>query len=842
MKTYACRAIVSFFVILLLSLANGAAAALAAALPAAKPSAPDAAFSATPTTVAAPGTVSFTDRSTGSIKSWLWDFGDGKSSTQKNPSHVYQNAGKYSVALTVTGPGGSDTAVKGSYITVKAAVQPPPVEPPPVQPPVDPPPVQPPVQTGSDEYQIHVDSSAHLKFGLYYPATYKFRLPAGATNLSAEYRTGDGAWKALPEKTSTDFFNGIDAARFDYANGFAYLSARFAPNSDDLFLRVLDSSGHPVPLSFDLIPPYYDNRKAAVSLILDDWNTNFDTEFSTAIGYLIPRNLYFTVAIIAGDVSFSSVQQKLDQYNDFFELASHSLHHACSAVDYAANGYQAETTGSRDAINGNLTYPTKPYVPVFVEPCGYSDTSLEAGITAANYLVTRSSNDSFNTGSQFIPWDNLQQRYGRAGVVYNDDRPGDTATLLTEANALFDRAIAAGGIYALMDHPEKGYWHDNSYLLQHLDRIKGRTDLWYVPFGQLYQYHFLQENRGNLTIQHVTSPALAANFSAAPLSGRSPLAVSFTDASTGSVTGWSWAFGDGGTSSQQNPLHTYIIGGTYSVKLTVTGPLGTDTSTKADYIKIDVPGSALISITAPASGATYSAPATIPISASATAATGTSIARVDFYAGSQLIASVSAPPYLFNWSNVPAGSYSLAAEQRDPAGNVTRSAPVSVTVTGALPAAPVITGVTAASGHADVAFTAAADGGSPITGYVVNASPGNLVGTGTASPIRVSGLSNGTAYTFRIAAKSAMGTGLFSAVSPPATPLPDGDLNGDGAVDMSDGILGLRMVLGLQNATPDHLKAGDVAPLADGKPDSDGKIELSDVIVILRRALGLVTW
>jgi PKD repeat protein len=837
MKTYACRAVVSFFVILLQSLCMQATAALAA-----KPAAPNAAFSATPTTVTAPGTVSFTDRSTGSIKSWLWDFGDGKSSTGKNPSHVYQSAGRYSVALTVTGPGGSDTEVKAGYLTVKAPAQPPPVDPPPVQPPVDPPPVQPPVQTGSDMYQIHVDSAAHQKFGLYYPATYKFRLPAGASNLSAEYRTGDGAWKALPEKRSTDFFNGIDAARFDYANGFAYLSARFAPASDDLFLRAVDSSGRAVSLTFDLITPYYDNRKGAVSLILDDWNTNFDSEFSTAISYLIPRNLYFTVAIIAADVNYSSVQQKLDQYNDFFEPASHSLHHACSATEYAANGYQAETAGSRDAINGNLTYPTKPFLPVFVEPCGYSDASLEAAITSANYLVTRSSNDSFNTGSLFIPWDNLQQRYGRAGVVYNDDRAGDTATLLTEANAAFDRAIAAGGIYALMDHPEKGYWHDNSYLLQHLDRIKGRTDLWYVPFGQLYQYHFLQENRGNLTIQHVTSQALAANFSAAPVSGRSPLAVFFTDASIGSVTGWSWSFGDGGTSSQQNPLHTYNIGGSYSVKLTVTGPLGTDTSTKADYIKVDVPGSAMISITAPASGATYTAPATIPISATATAATGSSIARVDFYAGAQLIASVAASPYLYNWSNVPAGSYSIAAEQRDSAGNVIRSAPVSVTVTGALPAAPVITGVTAANGHADVAFTAPADSGTPITGYVVSASPGNLVGTGTASPIRVSGLSNGTAYSFRIAAKNAVGTGLFSAVSAPATPLPDGDLNGDGAVNMSDGLLGLRMVLGLQNPTSDDLKAGDVAPLAGGKPSPDGKIELSDVIVILRRALGLATW
>ena len=65
-----------------------------------------------------------------------------------------------------------------------------------------------------------------------------------------------------------------------------------------------------------------------------------------------------------------------------------------------------------------------------------------------------------------------------------------------------------------------------------------------------------------------------ANFIASPTSGTIPLAVSFTDRSTGDITSWSWTFGDGGTSTSQNPSHTYTNPGAYTVTLTASGPGG----------------------------------------------------------------------------------------------------------------------------------------------------------------------------------------------------------------------------------------------------------------------------
>ena len=89
----------------------------------------------------------------------------------------------------------------------------------------------------------------------------------------------------------------------------------------------------------------------------------------------------------------------------------------------------------------------------------------------------------------------------------------------------------------------------------------------------------------------VTESALTAAFSATPVTGDKPLSVHFTDESSGAITGFSWDFGDGGTSTIQNPVHTYNSAGTFSVSLTVTGPGGSDTDTKNNYIIINNPTS-----------------------------------------------------------------------------------------------------------------------------------------------------------------------------------------------------------------------------------------------------------
>ncbi|WP_245859655.1 PKD domain-containing protein, partial [Methanosarcina spelaei] len=85
----------------------------------------------------------------------------------------------------------------------------------------------------------------------------------------------------------------------------------------------------------------------------------------------------------------------------------------------------------------------------------------------------------------------------------------------------------------------------------------------------------------------VSSPGKpVASFSASPASGKVPLTVAFTDKSSNIPTKWKWSFGDGTSSTQQNPKHKYSKAGKYTVTLTVTNAKGSNTVTETDYIKV----------------------------------------------------------------------------------------------------------------------------------------------------------------------------------------------------------------------------------------------------------------
>src|SRR5665647_1538997 len=89
----------------------------------------------------------------------------------------------------------------------------------------------------------------------------------------------------------------------------------------------------------------------------------------------------------------------------------------------------------------------------------------------------------------------------------------------------------------------------------------------------------------NISIGNATNEGVT-DFLAFPSTGIAPLIVKLTDKSTGSPTSWSWNFGDGANSTQENPKHTYSKVGSYSVSLTATNSAGNNTTTKSNYIKV----------------------------------------------------------------------------------------------------------------------------------------------------------------------------------------------------------------------------------------------------------------
>src|SRR6476646_1841136 len=86
-----------------------------------------------------------------------------------------------------------------------------------------------------------------------------------------------------------------------------------------------------------------------------------------------------------------------------------------------------------------------------------------------------------------------------------------------------------------------------------------------------------------------------------------------------------------------------------------------------------------VSITSPANGATFTAPANITINATASDSDGT-VTKVDFYQGTTLLGTDTTSPYSFARNNVAAGTYSLTAKATDNGGAITTSSAVSITV------------------------------------------------------------------------------------------------------------------------------------------------------------------
>jgi kumamolisin len=116
-------------------------------------------------------------------------------------------------------------------------------------------------------------------------------------------------------------------------------------------------------------------------------------------------------------------------------------------------------------------------------------------------------------------------------------------------------------------------------------------------------------------------------------------------------------------------------------------------------------------------------------------------------------------------------AYTFTVTATNDASTGPASAPSNSITPASPPGAP--TGVTAVAGNgqATVSFTApVSNGGSAILYYTVTSSPGNITTTGSASPITITGLTDGTAYTFTVTATNSAGTGPASAPSAAVTP------------------------------------------------------------------------
>ena len=498
------------------------------------PAPPVANFSATPTSGCAPLAVAFTDLSTGSPTSWSWTFGDGGTSTSQNPSHTYTSVGTYTVTLTATNSAGSDGETKTGYITVLTA------------------------PTAS--FTGTPTSGA-------VPLTVTFtNASTGAASYSWTFGDGGTSSATNPSHTYTAAgtytvaLTAVNACGSDTQTRTNYITVTCtAP--------VANFSGSPTSGDAPLAVSFTDLSTGATS-----WNWNF------------------------GDGGTSTSQNPSHTYSSAGTYTvSLTVANACGNDNETKTGYITVTEGGG--------YASLPYSTGFESGSFDQYWTTQKSASVGRILITTANTphsgsyhmtmdvSSNGTYSQNEAWLHLNLA-GKADVELtfwwkefsDEDHTQDGVFLSDDGGSSFTK------VYNLT-----GGTSTYQQIVLDIDQLASAnglslTSTFVVKFQQYDNYSISTDGMAFDDISVISNdvPPVAA-FSGDPTSGFAPLTVAFTDASTYNPTGWAWTFGDGGTSSAQNPSHTYTTPGTYTVTLTASNAFGSDGETKTDYIAVYEP-------------------------------------------------------------------------------------------------------------------------------------------------------------------------------------------------------------------------------------------------------------
>ena len=175
----------------------------------------------------------------------------------------------------------------------------------------------------------------------------------------------------------------------------------------------------------------------------------------------------------------------------------------------------------------------------------------------------------------------------------------------------------------------------------------------FKPNGSVAAHNFTFKIKFTTASSAPPPPTPSVSGSGSPTSGTAPLGVNFTAAGTetgGSITGYSWNFGDGSAvSTTQNPSHTYTASGSYTATVTATDA-NSKTATATVGITVSAPTGdttpPTVSITSPTAGATVSQTVTV----SANASDNVGVVGVQFILdGQSLDSEVTTAPYSVTW-------------------------------------------------------------------------------------------------------------------------------------------------------------------------------------------------
>ncbi len=488
---------------------------------------PAANFTATPRVgCEVPFSVQFTNTTVDGV-SWAWEFGDGSTSTQQDPSHTYTSAGTYTVRLVATGANGcSHTRTRTDYIDIQLPT---------------------------------VAFTANVREGCI-PLAVQFTDQSSANNgiVGWSWDFGDGSSSTVRNPSHTYTTVGV----FDVTLTITTASGCTRTVTYPQYIR----AGEQPTVEFTATPRqtclFFPVSFTDQSSQGDFWYWQFGdggTSFDQNPVYQYGDTGLFTVTLIVGENGCYDTLIKPDYIRIYPPRASFNTLYSC------ADPYTVNFTNT--SLGGHVT--------LWKFGTGDTATTRDASYTypsRGDYTVTLIVWDTI--GGCLDSTQALVQIREPIAAFTADDTAGCVNHIVSFTNTATDAFSYewdfGDGQTSNNANPTVTYNTPGVYTVRLIVR-----DIHNCPDT------FIRPN-------YITALGVYADFNADSLTGCTPLNVQYQDLSTsimGNVVAWNWDLGAGQTSTLQNPSGTYTIPGNYTISLTVTDDNGCDnTLSRVNFI------------------------------------------------------------------------------------------------------------------------------------------------------------------------------------------------------------------------------------------------------------------
>ncbi|MBI4646468.1 MAG: PKD domain-containing protein, partial [Bacteroidia bacterium] len=483
----------------------------------------------------APQIIHFFDQSEGAPTSWFWDFGNNNTSTLQNPDVIYGEPGAYTVILVVSNNSGSDTLIKPYYITA----------------------FSPPVCG----FEIS-DSSACIHDIINF---FDASIPQSCSIAHWFWDFGDGSNSNLQNaqyayQTPGIYTVSLLVTDINGCNSFYHIDNIITVNEIQAdFSYSVTSCNFPINISFE-------NLSSGIGLTclwyFGDGNSS--TLSNPQHSYNIPGAYYVSLNITdemgcsdstAQDISMSNYNTDFSFTTDCEDNDSISFQFNDLSVPTPVTWFWSFSDGGTDTVQNPVHIYTDSLEVVIsltvVYELGCSDTFVKA----YQPLIASYQAETLYCSSPFQ-------------VAFNNQTQG-SEPLSYEWNF-------GDGQSDTIENPIHSYSLPAS-----------------VIFRKFSINYYVSDNYGckDTLLDSIFFSRPYTDFEANIASGCIPLDIEFTDKSISpdTIVEWFWNFGDGVTSTEQNPVHTYTDTGVFSVTLKVFTEMGCeDTSTFDGYIKAGI--------------------------------------------------------------------------------------------------------------------------------------------------------------------------------------------------------------------------------------------------------------